>query len=78
MPFIIWCANGSAGGNNGLKSLIAHLGTENFPHLLISTANDTLRNKIDDFDFVLSEFTSEEYEKLPQILKQISDFIDKR
>ena len=69
---------GSAGGNNGLKSLIAHLGTENFPRLRIGTANDTLRSKIGDFDFVLSKFTSEEYEKLPQILKQVSDFIDKR
>ncbi|MBR3319968.1 aminoacyl-tRNA hydrolase, partial [Candidatus Saccharibacteria bacterium] len=25
--------NGSAGGNNGLKSVISHLGTENFPRL---------------------------------------------
>ena len=69
---------GSAGGNNGLKSLINHLGTDDFSRLRIGTANDNLRRQIGDTDFVLSKFTPEEYEKLPQILKQISDFIDKR
>ncbi len=69
---------GSAGGNNGLKSLINHLGTDDFSRLRIGTANDNLRRQIGDTDFVLSKFTPEEYEKLPQILKQVSDFIDKR
>ena len=69
---------GSAGGNNGLKSIATHLGTEDFPRLRIGTANDALRSKIGDTDFVLSRFTSEEYEKLPEILKEISDFIDKK
>ena len=69
---------GSAGGNNGLKSIATHLGTEDFPRLRIGTANDALRSKIGDTDFVLSRFTSEEYEKLPEILKEISVFIDKK
>ena len=69
---------GSAGGNNGLKSIATYLGTEDFPRLRIGTANDALRSKIGDTDFVLSRFTSEEYEKLPEILKEISVFIDKK
>lgn len=69
---------GSAGGNNGLKSLITHLGTEDFPRLRVGTANDDLRSKIGDTDFVLSRFNDAEYEKLPQILKEISDFINKK
>ena len=69
---------GSAGGNNGLKSLVAHLGTEDFPRLRIGTANDNLRSKIGDTDFVLSRFNEAEYEKLPQILKEISSFINKK
>lgn len=69
---------GSAGGNNGLKSIATHLGTEDFPRLRVGTANDALRSKIGDTDFVLSRFTSEEYEKLPEILKEISVFIDKK
>ena len=67
---------GSAGGNNGLKSTIEKLGTENFPRLRIGTANDTLSKKIGDVDFVLSKFTPEEKEKLPAILREISSNID--
>lgn len=67
---------GSAGGNNGLKSTIEHLGTEAFPRLRIGTANDTLRRKIGDTDFVLGKFTEVEREKLPEILREISSKID--
>ncbi|MBQ2638513.1 aminoacyl-tRNA hydrolase [Candidatus Saccharibacteria bacterium] len=67
---------GSAGGNNGLKSTIEKLGTEDFPRLRVGTANDALRRKIGDTDFVLGKFTEEEREKLPEILKEISDKID--
>ena len=68
---------GSAGGNNGLKSLIFHLGTGDFPRLRVGTANDSLRSKIGDTDFVLSRFDDQEYAKLPQILREIEDFIIK-
>ena len=68
---------GSAGGNNGLKSLTAHLGTDDFPRLRVGTANDSLRSKIGDTDFVLSRFDDQEYAKLPQILREIEDFIIK-
>ena len=67
---------GSAGGNNGLKSLIKELNTENFPRLRLGTANDELRRKIGDTDFVLSKFTDEEKSKLPDILRTTSDKID--
>ena len=64
--------NGSAGGNNGLKSVISHLGTENFPRLRLGTGNDELRKKLSDTDFVLGKFTPEEKEKLPEILQEVS------
>ncbi len=67
---------GSAGGNNGLKSTIEHLGTEAFPRLRIGTANDALRRKIGDTDFVLGKFTAEEREKLPEILREIAAKLD--
>ena len=67
--------NGSAGGNNGLKSIIANLNTENFPRLRLGTGNDELRAKLGDKDFVLSKFTADEKEQLPNILKTaISNF----
>lgn len=57
---------GSDAGNNGIRSLNAHLG----PHywrIRIGIWND-LRNQIDDADFVLSAFTKAEAERLPKII----------
>ncbi|MBQ2638111.1 aminoacyl-tRNA hydrolase [Candidatus Saccharibacteria bacterium] len=66
---------GSAGGNNGLKSIIQHLGTENFPRLRLGTGNDALRAELGDVNFVLSKFTDTEKEKLPEVLKEASNSI---
>lgn len=62
---------GTAGGNNGLKSVISELKTENFKRLRIGTGNDELRKKLGDVDFVLSRFTPEEKAKLPEILTEV-------
>ena len=67
---------GSAGGNNGLKSTIEKLGTDEFPRLRVGTANDSLRKKIGDTDFVLSKFTEAEKKKLPEVLNEIVEKID--
>lgn len=71
-------AQGSAGGNNGLKSIIATLGTEEFGRLRLGTGNDELRGRMGDMDFVLSKFTPEEKEKLPDILEQVVEKIDEK
>ena len=79
--------NGSAGGNNGLKSTITHLNTEDFPRLRLGTDNasrfgsnlktgNSTDGKISDIDFVLSKFTPEEKEKLPEILHSAVSQID--
>lgn len=49
---------GSDAGNNGIKSLNAHLG-QNYTRIRIGIWNE-LRDRIDDADFVLSAFTGEE------------------
>ena len=73
-------AKGSAGGNNGLKSIISCLGTEDFPRLRLGTGNDTLRAKYGDSNFVLGKFTEEEKSALPDILNKtevlINNFIN--
>lgn len=69
-------AHGSAGGNNGLKSVIFETGTADFPRLRIGTGNDELRTRIGDVDFVLSKFTVAEKMRLPEVLKEVSDKID--
>lgn len=67
---------GSAGGNNGLKSVISELNTEKFPRLRLGTGNDTLRKKLGDTDFVLSKFTPEEKTALPTILASICSYLE--
>ena len=67
---------GSDGGNNGLKSTIECLGTDGFQRLRVGTANDSLRKKIGDTDFVLGKYTDKEREKLPEILRDVVTKID--
>lgn len=69
--------HGSDGGNNGLKSIIGHIGPE-FARLRIGTGNE-LKGKMPDADFVLSKFNKNEQSQLPTIHEQavvkIDDFI---
>jgi PTH1 family peptidyl-tRNA hydrolase len=71
---------GASGGNNGLKSTSKLLGTTEFHRLRLGTNNPALRQTIGDVDFVLSKFTPEEHDQLPNILNQaiavIDQFID--
>ena len=69
---------GSAGGNNGLKSTIRYFGTDIYPRLRLGSGNDTLRQRIGDTDFVLSKFTDQERAQLPAILKAVTDFLHER
>ena len=68
-------ANGSAGGNNGLKSVDQELGTTDYPRLRLGTGNDELRKKLGDVDFVLSRFTPEERDQMPRVLEEASEKI---
>ena len=69
-------SSGVAGGNNGLKSVDKELGTPDYPRLRLGTENSELKNKIGAVDFVLSKFTPEEKEQLPQILSEVCGKID--
>ena len=69
-------SNGTAGGNNGLKSIDAALGTSEYPRIRVGTGNDDLRQKMGDVDFVLSKFTPEEKAALPGVLMEAVRKID--
>ena len=69
-------ASGSAGGNNGLKSIDSALGTPDYARIRIGTRNDELRRKMSDIDFVLSRFTPEEKAQLPEVLSAVAEKID--
>ncbi len=66
-------ARGSAGGHNGLKSIIACLGTDEFMRLKIGIQpehpiNDTAR-------FVLDKFSKQDFEIIDKVLEESVDAI---
>ena len=56
---------GSAGGHNGLKSIIAHLGSDAFPRIKIGVGNKPSPD-YDLVDFVLGKFSSEDLSVLSE------------
>ncbi|MDW0114684.1 aminoacyl-tRNA hydrolase [Sporosarcina saromensis] len=59
---------GSAGGHNGMKSLIAHLGTDTFNRIRIGVGRPTGGMKVSDY--VLSSFSKEEQPLLDEMVKK--------
>lgn len=59
-------AEGSAGGHNGLKSIIAALGSEDFPRLRIGVGRDRAGESL--VDHVLSGFASREQPEVEAML----------
>lgn len=60
-------AFGGSGGHNGLKSIDAHVGTNEYPRLRIGVGD---RKEGDLADHVLSQFLPEEQKQLPEILEK--------
>jgi len=59
-------ANGSAGGHNGIKSLIEYLGTEDFPRLRIGIGAPPGNEPLTDH--VLGRFGQEEWSEMEKVL----------
>jgi PTH1 family peptidyl-tRNA hydrolase len=62
---------GSAGGHNGIKSIIEHLGTDEFPRIKVGVGDNP--QGWDLADYVLSRFKSEEQPVIREALKNASD-----
>ena len=60
-------AKGSAGGHNGLKNIIAHLGTEAFPRIRIGVGEKT--EGWDLADYVLARFSGEDEATMRKAIK---------
>ncbi len=56
-------ARGSAGGHNGLRSVIAHLGTSDFPRLRVGVRGERYSRQRDLADYVLEPFARAEREQ---------------
>jgi PTH1 family peptidyl-tRNA hydrolase len=67
-------ASGSAGGHNGLKSIQAELGTQDYPRLRVGIG--PVPERWDPADFVLGRFTREETSTLDDIIEQAGDCLD--
>jgi aminoacyl-tRNA hydrolase len=65
---------GSAGTHNGLKSIIYHLETENFPRIRVSVGK--CPSYMDLKDFVLSKFSSSEEKILKKELEISADAVE--
>ncbi|MBQ5825712.1 MAG: aminoacyl-tRNA hydrolase [Clostridia bacterium] len=66
---------GSAGGHNGIKSIIQHLGSDNFPRIKLGVGNKPHAD-FDLADYVLSSFAKDEIPLLKQAREKASDALD--
>ena len=74
MPFgqLRFRANGSAGGHNGIKSIIEQLGTSDFPRLKVGIG----RGPGTAVAHVLSRFNPEETAALPEVISRAADAVE--
>jgi PTH1 family peptidyl-tRNA hydrolase len=66
--------NGSAGGQNGLKSVIAKLGTQDFPRVRLGIAPD--HPITDASGFVLSDFPRKDRDALAEMAARAADAVE--
>ena len=65
-------ANGSAGGHNGLKNIIQHLGTDAFPRIKVGVGAPA-HPEHEMVDWVIGKFSKEERKALDDMLKKTVD-----
>jgi len=65
--------NGSGAGHNGLKNIQELLGNDNYPRLRFGIGNNYPRGK--QIEYVLSRWTEEEMEKLPERVEKACEII---
>ena len=66
---------GSAGGNNGLKSVIARLGTDQFPRIRLGVG-DKPHPDYDMADWVLSAFKGQDAADMELVAKKAADAVE--
>lgn len=65
---------GGAGGQNGVKSLIRHLGTQDFPRVRIGIGRPP--GRMDPAAYVLQDFSQGEEEMVGPLRERVADAID--
>lgn len=64
---------GSAGGHNGLKNIEMLLGTQEYPRIRVGIGSEYSRGQ--QVDYVLSNFSSEQFEQLPAVMDKVIEAI---
>ena len=67
--------SGSAGGHNGLKNIILHLGTDQFPRLRVGVGEKP-HPDYDMADWVLGKFVGEDKKTVDAAVKRAADAIE--
>jgi peptidyl-tRNA hydrolase, PTH1 family len=72
---------GSSGGHNGLKSIIAHLATQDFPRIRVGivppeSSDTTSTPKVDAIEHVLSDFTDAEKTVMREVYVKVAAAIE--
>ena len=65
---------GSAGGHNGIKNIIAHLGTQEFPRIKVGVGDKPPR--MDLADYVLGHFSKEDRGLVDDALKRAAGAVE--
>ncbi|HLO52416.1 MAG TPA: aminoacyl-tRNA hydrolase [Kamptonema sp.] len=69
--------SGSAGGHNGMKSAIAHLGTDKFPRLRIGIGKpQSSSHDKETISHVLGKFSPEESQLMDKVLKLVVEAVE--
>jgi peptidyl-tRNA hydrolase, PTH1 family len=66
--------SGSAGGHNGMKSIISHLGTQNFPRVRIGIGKSA--GEKDTISHVLGKFSAVEVPIVSEVIYLVNDAIE--
>ena len=67
--------SGSAGGHNGLKNIIAHLGTDQFPRIRLGVGQKP-HPDYDMADWVLGKFQGEDRKTMDVAVKRAADAVE--
>jgi PTH1 family peptidyl-tRNA hydrolase len=67
-------ARGSAGGHNGLKSIIEAVGTNEFPRLRVGVGRPP--DGVDPAEFVLTRFSPGERDELEEVLDRAAEVLE--
>ena len=68
-------AGGSAGGHNGLKNIIAHLGTDQFPRIKVGVGAPA-HPEHEMVDWVIGNFTPQERKTVDEAIEKVLDAVE--